>query len=115
MRISDWSSDVCSSDLIAFLEQGARRFDAAREAVTLRDLAGRTKAELAQHRARRRIVDEMTRRQLGKVRSEEHTSELQSLRRTADAVLGLKKKTVSKKDRNNRTNTKVVSRKNLDT
>src|SRR3546814_13647507 len=104
MRISDWSSDVCPSDLpaggrgeesrrhqpdilaeilvhpdaashrgddgigigIAFLEQGARRFAAAREAVTLRDLAGRTKAELAEHRARRRIVDEMTRRQIGR-------------------------------------------------
>src|SRR3546814_9035422 len=101
MRISDWSSDVCSSDLQKALKHGEaekryfalllgkwrgedREVDAA---LVKRSLAG----------DRRVQVDEED----GKPskRSEEHTSELQSLMRISYAVFCLKKK---KKHTNNK-------------
>src|SRR3546814_4064832 len=129
MRISDWSSDVCSSDLaiarvdadhahahvlghgrhhlVAFLpaqqagvdeyagqlvadrpvqQRGNdRRIDAAREA---EDHFVRT--DLLAH-ARNLVVDDVGRRPQ-RLRSEEHTSELQSLMRISYAVFCLKKK-----------------------
>src|SRR3546814_7734718 len=66
MRISDWSSDVCSSDLVA--GDGARAL---------------ASGELAE--------DALDDQRLGR-RSEEHTSELQSLMRISYAVFCLKKK-----------------------
>src|SRR3546814_7587029 len=127
MRISDWSSDVCSSDLervgqgasvaldgylalLHRLEQGGLRL--RRRAV---DLVG--EQQVCEHRplteaerprsagCRVRRVDELA-QQLGghqvgreldpceveRQRSEEHTSELQSLMRSSYAVFCLKKK-----------------------
>src|SRR3546814_10798898 len=99
MRISDWSSDVCSSDLRVFLAKNpdsALKLGQARGAaicaVVARDLpvheyspmqiknavVGRGAAEKGQ-------VQHM-------IRSEEHTSELQSLMRISYAVFCLKKK-----------------------
>src|SRR3546814_5002449 len=97
MRISDWSSDVCSSDLLVaheFVEfvgvdvdrnLGARR-GAGQPVVDaeLVDVAG-DRDQIAEHRVAHR------RRDFG-VRSEEHTSELQSLMRISYAVFCLKKK-----------------------
>src|SRR3546814_9962574 len=113
MRISDWSSDVCSSDLDAVCDVALVKHVVAADregpAVT-----GRT--------IRKRRVDEgnIAAEQLGRVfrirrhggfvgivrpqcdtsligeeyvRSEEHTSELQSLMRISYAVFCLKKKT----------------------
>src|SRR3546814_5845354 len=99
MRISDWSSDVCSSDLVA---EGLVRHQAKESAKR----AGR------QHQCR--ISRQLRRCQLmnfllvvvhavadrdqafGRIgemrRSEEHTSELQSLMRISYAVFCLKKK-----------------------
>src|SRR3546814_3739473 len=83
MRISDWSSDVCSSDLVQIamveLAQHPHRPDGAEAASDIgpevgRDIAGDVGAE---------AVD---------IRSEEHTSELQSLMRISYAVFCLKKK-----------------------
>src|SRR3546814_10234712 len=90
MRISDWSSDVCSSDL------------------RLAALAGRLGlavpiAEIAAPGAAREIFPEAlpvlplarsVTAEPGRTgrRSEEHTSELQSLMRISYAVFGLKKK-----------------------
>src|SRR3546814_6302683 len=109
MRISDWSSDVCSSDLHD-LAQGIA--DAVR-ARGDRDVGLRVfldealAADLQAHRrlARRLAVqhpivagygDVVVRVALGVVRellrSEEHTSELQSLMRISYAVFCLKKK-----------------------
>src|SRR3546814_9261030 len=99
MRISDWSSDVCSSDL------GNRRHR-ARAAVGRRAggfcAAGRLAAVGAAGKRRpgRRGVAEHGGRHLrdrpvadlAAVRSEEHTSELQSLMRISYAVFCLKKK-----------------------
>src|SRR3546814_2341672 len=105
MRISDWSSDVCSSDLVlgqvlAQLAGGAlvRRLGHARHHA----------AEAGEHVDRRVVVGggELAREhdvavedrahflddRVAAVRSEEHTSELQSLMRISYAVFCLKKK-----------------------
>src|SRR3546814_6290503 len=96
MRISDWSSDVCSSDLIR--RTSARSLmKATRTAVIGRareadpsPAAVRGPAE----RATPRISMPTRRAAAAKPRrSEEHTSELQSLMRTSYAVFCLKKKT----------------------
>src|SRR3546814_5772825 len=84
MRISDWSSDVCSSDLF---EDG--------DTVTVEDIQAivdwqkerRSEREI-QYRPARVLMQDFT----GVPRSEEHTSELQSLMRISYAVFCLKKK-----------------------
>src|SRR3546814_7363061 len=92
MRISDWSSDVCSSDLstgsipataellrtVASLPQGA---------VVLPGLDLESDDAVW-----REIRDDPGHPQHGMARSEEHTSELQSLMRISYAVFCLKKK-----------------------
>src|SRR3546814_5563739 len=72
MRISDWSSDVCSSDLSASdVSAAARLFTATPARISTVGLALRPASR----------------------RSEEHTSELQSLMRISYAVFCLQKKT----------------------
>src|SRR3546814_5533589 len=123
MRISDWSSDVCSSDLrsgrpaIANLRQrGAthRTCDnlssqrRQKLAETRHPRSGRTAiANLRQRGAIHRTCDNLSSQRRQKLaetrhprsgrtaiaRSEEHTSELQSLMRNSYAVSCLKKKT----------------------
>src|SRR3546814_4935028 len=94
MRISDWSSDVCSSDLLALVAlaslpgvvSGAESASAAAAngvivvlvALGLLIAFGGIGASMQLDRARGR--------------SEEHTSELQSLMRSSYAVFCLKKK-----------------------
>src|SRR3546814_4618016 len=101
MRISDWSSDVCSSDLPLDLSRIG-------VGVTLAHIAN----SFAKHRAIDRILDEARQVALAtaacrqqraqsdvgfarnlETRSEEHTSELQSLMRISYAVFCLKKQT----------------------
>src|SRR3546814_6623040 len=113
MRISDWSSDVCSSDLRRLPDHLAGRYpvSACRHAQQ-HQCAGpchgadrhadppqpeEPRQQQRQHRPARvegRAVDDRRARmlQLGN-RSEEHTSELQSLMRISYAVFCLKKKT----------------------
>src|SRR3546814_9102747 len=95
MRISDWSSDVCSSDL------QLRRRDAPRRAGTLPRRAGqcfwrsfpcRRQTDLPLLLLADQSVLQADRR-YSCLRSEEHTSELQSLMRNSYAVFCLKKKT----------------------
>src|SRR3546814_6171342 len=105
MRISDWSSDVCSSDLPARRQRtGARRrpSDAAPRCLTRGQPAEyRRLAECACGRADRQPCrfrpacrgHAFRHGGLGGVRSEEHTSELQSLMRITYAVFCLKKTT----------------------
>src|SRR3546814_9397860 len=106
MRISDWSSDVCSSDLggAVALARDAVAGDAPQQSADNRAADGVAMAAAADHVGivarvisaaigavvigiirRRRIVD-------AGARSEEHTSELQSLMRISYAVFCLKKK-----------------------
>src|SRR3546814_4868963 len=127
MRISDWSSDVCSSDLEAAARQGAPRDDghagvdavgehlplllAVEQVVVVlhRDEAGPALAlshvlglgELP--RPHRRGPDVARLARLHHVRSEEHTSELQSLMRISYAVFCLKKKKQNKEIHNTNT------------
>src|SRR3546814_4867905 len=127
MRISDWSSDVCSSDLAENLDLDVARIEdelldehavvaEAVEAFALgrlkafadvlliiskaHPLAAAARRRLHHHRIADLVRD--THRMFGIVdlaheagndRSEEHTSELQSLMRISYAVFGLKKKT----------------------
>src|SRR3546814_1215079 len=120
MRISDWSSDVCSSDLTAFsrtakvddttigwrfknktmhalhgtdsmpetAENVSVEFKISREdqdafALLSQQRAGKA---MAAGRFDREIVPVQIRTKIGIKRSEEHTSELQSLMRTSSAV-----------------------------
>src|SRR3546814_10386122 len=97
MRISDWSSDVCSSDLHAG-EYGARRIYEGQLAVlgrsacapTLRHMHAQELAHLSTFEDL--LVRHRVRPTLLQPRSEEHTSELQSLMRISYAVFCLKKK-----------------------
>src|SRR3546814_4523857 len=94
MRISDWSSDVCSSDLhlvYGSLHKGRSGRD---RLFALIQTPIRGRPSHVDHAAHARISPVRCasgpRRGL---RSEEHTSELQSLMRISYAVFCLKKKT----------------------
>src|SRR3546814_4239683 len=111
MRISDWSSDVCSSDLTVFQsyalfphltvgqnigfglemlgrprEQRAQRVEQMLALVKLAGYANRRPAQLSGGQQQRVALARAL------ARSEEHTSELQSLMRISYAVFCLKKK-----------------------
>src|SRR3546814_9665085 len=104
MRISDWSSDVCSSDLLALepLPLGPVGGVDAGPPAERRDLQPAVVGECGQARGggagvrlEQRIVAKRRPRFLG--RSEEHTSELQSLMRISYAVFCLKKTKITRK------------------
>src|SRR3546814_6717835 len=95
MRISDWSSDVCSSDLAgANRGRGRPPRQAAVPPLGGEPRAG-VEADCPAGTLRRRHRQRDPRQALsgrGDGRSEEHTSELQSLMRISYAVFCLKKK-----------------------
>src|SRR3546814_10833867 len=106
MRISDWSSDVCSSDLpqLFDLEADPDEYVDLGESPAHEDaraaMAARLLAWLKQRRIRTTISNEDVEKRTGNAksrgilfRSEEHTSELQSLMRISYAVFCLQKKT----------------------
>src|SRR3546814_4386742 len=104
MRISDWSSDVCSSDLTKGVEPSGQSETRHRVVAKVREAAVRPDE--------REVPDAPASRKIGvhvrgglkselfdhgrQDRSEEHTSELQSLMRISYAVFCLKKKKTSK-------------------
>src|SRR3546814_2427415 len=111
MRISDWSSDVCSSDLrgrdvLTKTDQFGhlvRRYEIDECLVALEQFRG--VADRVDHvecnrcaalapRKRTQVLEKIAKpdASLGEERSEEHTSELQSLMRISYAVFCLKKK-----------------------
>src|SRR3546814_9533883 len=116
MRISDWSSDVCSSDLL--VPDATFRFCAVLSARRCAPL-GDDDAHLPRHRSLRdhsdyrpgpggdlpgdgdlaaqgsllKNTNRIAAQRKRPARSEEHTSELQSLMRNSYAVFCLKKKT----------------------
>src|SRR3546814_1710401 len=114
MRISDWSSDVCSSDL-----GDAHQRAQARRPLTIRSARYDPAGPQARDRGQSRLVRTGLRRSqqcdpAGRrpaatarpadtcrnarpARSEEHTSELQSLMRISYAVFCLKKKKITQK------------------
>src|SRR3546814_2531889 len=108
MRISDWSSDVCSSDLlphrllhqrvgrqvviveILFDDRGVRRGEGDRLRPDLRRYVGKLLPRPAGGKGD--LADVLNQRLPAIIRSEEHTSELQSLMRISYAVFCLTKK-----------------------
>src|SRR3546814_4787304 len=119
MRISDWSSDVCSSDLVAArpdvynhnletvprlyptIRPGARYYASLRllESVKRHDPSIFTKSGIMLGLGEERlevhqVMDDMRSADID-FRSEEHTSDLQSLMRISYAVFCLKKKRTS--------------------
>src|SRR3546814_5990298 len=110
MRISDWSSDVCSSDLRTASACGVSHpHGHARHACppSLIHHQEKSMALMFPRLARNFIrngyfpTDEPTLERA--LRSEEHTSELQSLMRISYAVFCLKKKTQKKTNHNKKT------------
>src|SRR3546814_7424291 len=114
MRISDWSSDVCSSDLpdlvrlVRIIEQYTDEIPEILQGMKKRHCPDVNRAKIIVGTAHKSkgleydhviILDDfLTPSQLRgmlsrkKIRSEEHTSELQSLMRISYAVFCLKKK-----------------------
>src|SRR3546814_6854205 len=105
MRISDWSSDVCSSDLAVQTAADERRYrdlvSAGAVSASAYDQAKAAalsaQAQLDAARAQARISGNEAGYAVLRARSEEHTSELQSLMRISYAVFCLKKKTKNNK------------------
>src|SRR3546814_5764224 len=128
MRISDWSSDVCSSDLLVDHALGAEVVEALEfqlhadlRAVVLEAVVGlhlQARLHALEHVVEVVLVDidELAFLELGQrllrlageiaehAKSEEHTSELQSLMRISYAVFCLKKKKI-----NQQTNNKIYT------
>src|SRR3546814_6638059 len=96
MRISDWSSDVCSSDLAARVRRRGTAGRCRRRGGGARHRHFHALANPARD-ARRLSSGHMSARLPSGIvvgaRSEEHTSELQSIMRISYAVFCLKKKT----------------------
>src|SRR3546814_6669071 len=120
MRISDWSSDVCSSDLIrsgagnpmentqgsiaiefrqgwGWLVLAALTISTIGDEITLLTLMFRTAESARAYGVPALLIAEL----LPGLRSEEHTSELQSLMRISYAVFCLKKKKTHQIDKAN--------------
>src|SRR3546814_4753978 len=118
MRISDWSSDVCSSDLRRLIDLFGETAKDGPHSVYAGGLWVRTPIDThLQELTRKALRDGLIRYDRGKgwsgpistikmdeewPRSEEHTSELQSLMRISYAVFCLKKKTQNKDERSYR-------------
>src|SRR3546814_5894316 len=99
MRITDWSSDVCSSDLPCQpnrMAERRRRCDdtqGSSSPTTSNSFRSCVRAAPSFHsRSRRMISSSASAAPSLSPRSEEHTSELQSLMRISYAVFCLKKK-----------------------
>src|SRR3546814_4560146 len=106
MRISDWSSDVCSSDLwlivpLIHLERLAGFLLLERSPVVadlnwedfdlLRTVGQQAASYIAEAQSQSALADAEKFEEFNRRRSEEHTSALQSLMRISYAVLCLKK------------------------
>src|SRR3546814_4958709 len=89
MRISDWSSDVCSSDLPISMPVATRGCTSATSCSNAHQISIGMRCVPANDVS-------LARRPGAAARSEEHTSELQSLMRISYAVFCLKKKKIPK-------------------
>src|SRR3546814_6553165 len=106
MRISDWSSDVCSSDLPAGLRKEVSFADVQSDpaaTILVRPTIRHDTRRQGELRCNAQLIEQVAganefslrekrSRILQPPRSEEHTSELQSLMRISYAVFCLKKK-----------------------
>src|SRR3546814_5409101 len=114
MRISDWSSDVCSSDLIGVVVDALHQ-DAGEEEIGEHDeaLVAEPRRMLEPGLDQRKgdagvaglapaEAEALPQQAHDLGRSEEHTSELQSLMRISYAVFCLKKKKIATRKKINR-------------
>src|SRR3546814_8208320 len=104
MRISDWSSDVCSSDLTFGCSRRTDRGDGLADSGWSDDLTdyhhfaarcgagGPNRSRSSDPRSPAELLGRSESHDRADRRSEEHTSELQSLMRNSYAVFCLKKK-----------------------
>src|SRR3546814_2223797 len=96
MRISDWSSDVCSSDLLAYPHERLALPPIELSSILLSRLAVSMHKDGYGAELPRTCCDRSIARRglpgLECIRSEEHTSELQSLMRISYAVFCLKQR-----------------------
>src|SRR3546814_10866961 len=100
MRISDWSSDVCSSDLSTELQRRGPEMSGNKVMAVAMSVANRAVAQTPESGALPQLYAAVAPEVSGgdyigpggRFRSEEHTSELQSLMRISYAVFCLKKK-----------------------
>src|SRR3546814_9126843 len=122
MRISDWSSDVCSSDLpgssTCASSTASRRLDQALEKAwnVCQPSPGVTSASRSLKSLEKRLGEDSCSLRAAKYakwhnlslfRSEEHTSELQSLMRISYAVFCLKNKNKYKRTKTTKQNTNL--------
>src|SRR3546814_9153262 len=107
MRISDWSSDVCSSDLFVASAAYANSDGRIHNVFLDKTVDGEERINL---RGKLRFIPapnltvDLTGSYEDRDRSEEHTSELQSLMRNSYAVFCLKNKKQTKQNTINVTN-----------
>src|SRR3546814_4289089 len=110
MRISDWSSDVCSSDLPKVVEGvGGLKLRGARTRAPSVSASRRHLPTSGEDRYGRSPL-QSSRHALGCAlrRSEEHTSELQSLMRISYAAFCLKKKKYRTKTTHSKQNSRYT-------
>src|SRR3546814_2423006 len=107
MRISDWSSDVCSSDL-PVQERAVEARTPPQAAPSAPFQGADHQQDDSQHHHHGGVVRGIDGNPLRDQRSEEHTSELQSLMRISYAVFCLKKKNTQK--RKNKHCTKITKK-----
>src|SRR3546814_10262335 len=103
MRISDWSSDVCSSDLTSRTRSPSQRRSTwcrtcpptsrPHSSTGCSEPSSASWVDPGRTKSARAALDPGVRIEGSPHRSEEHTSELQSLMRISYAVFCLKKKT----------------------
>src|SRR3546814_3503995 len=114
MRISDWSSDVCSSDLAGSTRSRSirrgragglctRPSSVAGDTITAQAGIGSLPLRIRCNTPSARLPPAESPPMMICERSEEHTSELQSLMRISYAVFCLKKKKIQPVNTNNRT------------
>src|SRR3546814_5874829 len=99
MRISDWSSDVCSSDLPSAMlaeivsSESRKPFSVTvTRSSSIRSRSPTPTSGVPSERSNVVVVESVHEGSVPAARSEEHTSELQSLMRISYAVFCLKKK-----------------------
>src|SRR3546814_4533711 len=117
MRISDWSSDVCSSDLMAALRKfhedpvsmsAAMQRNTDHQVEALCELIDAIDGEIVNDWSGETMTKDEAKKYVREYprtedRSEEHTSELQSLMRISYAVFCLNKKKISQPNYNHDT------------